>query len=87
MTVIGVVSVHALPTKIVTGPDTGSPSQINTYATNGSLTGSFFADTSGFTGSVRVAMGNVLGTNDLITGTGPGAIRAIRKQDAAMRRR
>src|SRR5437588_2823757 len=36
-TVIGIVSVHALPTKIVTGPDAGSPSQINTYAVNGSF--------------------------------------------------
>ena len=77
-TVIGIVSVHALPTKIVTGPDAGSPSQINTYATNGSLTASFLTDTSGFTGGVRVAMGNVLGTNDLITGTGPGAGPLIR---------
>src|SRR5438105_4595107 len=77
-TVIGIVSVHALPTKIVTGPDTGSPSQINTYAVNGSLTASFLTDTSGFTGGVRVAMGNVLGTNDLITGTGPGAGPLIR---------
>jgi hypothetical protein len=70
--VIGVIPVSALPTKIVTGPDTGSPSQINTYAPGGSSTGSFFAETSGFTGGVRVAMGNVLGTNDLITGAGPG---------------
>ena len=76
--VIGIVSVHALPTKIVTGPDAGSPSQINTYAVSGSLTGSFLTDTSGFTGGVRVAMGNVLGTNDLITGTGPGAGPLIR---------
>jgi hypothetical protein len=72
LTVAGAASVHALPTKIVTGPDTGSPSQVNTYATNGSSTGSFFADTSGFSGGVRVAMGNVVGTNDLITGAGPG---------------
>ena len=75
---VGVTSAHALPTRIVTGPDSRSPSQINTYAVNGSLTGSFLADASGFTGGIRVAMGNVLGTNDLITGTGPGAGPLVR---------
>jgi len=77
-TAVGVTSAQALPSKIITGPDAGSPSQINTYAANGSSTASFFADTSGFTGGVRVAMGNVVGTNDLITGTGPGAGPLVR---------
>src|ERR1700674_2553588 len=77
-TALGVTCAQALPSKIVTGPDTGSPSQINTYATNGNSTGSFFSDTSGFTGGVRVAMGNVVGTNDLITGTGPGTGPLVR---------
>src|SRR5438045_1027626 len=76
--VVGVTSAHALPTKIVTGPDSRSSSLINTYTVNGSLTGSFLADASGFTGGIRVAMGNVLGTNDLITGTGPGAGPLVR---------
>jgi hypothetical protein len=62
----------ASPTKVVTGPDTGVLSQINTYSAPGASNGSFFNDTSGFSGGVRVALANIVGTNDIITGTGPG---------------
>src|SRR6266403_2199969 len=70
--VVGVISMQAAPTKIVTGPDTGSQPQVNTYSPTGTSTGSFLADTPNFTGGVRVAMGDVAGGNDIITGAGPG---------------
>lgn len=67
------------PTKIITGPDTGFPGpQINTYSPGGTPNGSFFADTSGFTGGLRVALANVVSTNDIITGTGPGSAPLVR---------
>src|SRR5689334_9040382 len=69
----GVVPLIAAPTKIVTGPDTGFPPQVNTYSPDGTSTGSFFAETQTFTGGIRVALANVVGSNDIITGAGPGA--------------
>jgi FG-GAP-like repeat len=70
--VVGVISAQAAPTKIVTGPDTGVPPQVNTYSPAGTSTGSFLADNPNFTGGVRVATGDVFGGNDIITGAGPG---------------
>src|ERR1043166_246569 len=69
---IGLPVVSAAPTKIVTGPDEGLTSQTNTYSPTGNSTGTFLAYGS-FTGGVRVAMADVRGTNDIITGTGPGS--------------
>src|SRR5204863_4649310 len=70
--VAGAISVHAAPTKIVTGPDTGDAPLVNTYSPAGISTGSFFAETPSFTGGIRVALANVVGGNDIITGAGPG---------------
>src|SRR6266404_7236863 len=69
----GLATVSAAPTKIVTGPDMGAAPQINTYSPAGATTDSFLADNATFTGGIRVAMGNVVTTNDIITGPGPGA--------------
>lgn len=69
----GIVPLIAAPTKIVTGPDTGFPPQVNAYSPDGAPTGSFFAETQTFTGGIRVGLANVVGTNDIITGAGPGA--------------
>lgn len=71
--VIGLFGASAAPTKIVTGPDSGSPPQVNNYAPTGASTGSFLSYSASFTGGVRVAMGDVRGTNDIITGAGPGS--------------
>lgn len=67
------ISLDAAPTKFITGPDMGLGPVINTYSFNGTSTGSFFAESASFTGGVRVGLANVVGTNDIITGTGPGA--------------
>ena len=63
----------SLPTRFVTGPDTGLPPQINKYDMKGTSGGSFFPEATNFTGGVRVALGDVSGRNDVITGAGPGA--------------
>ena len=62
----------SLPTRFVAGPDTGLPPQVNKYDNKGTSTGSFFPEATNFTGGVRVAMGDVSGRNDIITGAGPG---------------
>lgn len=71
--VSGANLLHAAPTRIITGPDTGLGPVINTYSFNGASTGSFVAENPSFTGGVRVALANVAGTADIITGTGPGS--------------
>jgi hypothetical protein len=71
-------TVMAAPTKIVTGPDTGLPPQINLYSPSGANTGSFFAENASFVGGVRVAMGDIVTTNDVITGLGPGAASIVK---------
>lgn len=70
-------SIFAAPTKLVTGPDNGLSPQINTYSPTGTLTDSFFSDNVSFTGGVRVAMGDVLAGNDIITGRGPGGTAVV----------
>src|SRR5436190_13863594 len=70
-------SIFAAPTKLVTGPDNGLSPQINTYSPTGTLTDSFFADNVSFTGGIRVAMGDLLTTNDIITGRGPGGAAVV----------
>lgn len=72
LAVAGAMAAQGAPTKIVTGPDAGLPPQINNYAPTGTSNGTFLGYGS-FTGGVRVAMGDVRGTNDIITGTGPGS--------------
>lgn len=71
--VIGICGASAAPTKIVTGPDEGLGPTVNNYTSTGSSNGSFLAYSASFTGGVRVAMGDVRGTNDIITGAGPGS--------------
>jgi hypothetical protein len=79
VSIMAATGVAGAPTKIITGPDTGFPGpQINTYSPSGTPNGSFFADTSGFTGGIRVALANVVSTNDIITGTGPGTTPLVR---------
>jgi hypothetical protein len=68
----------AAPTKFVTGPDSGVTSQISPYSVLGINNGSFLADTSGFTGGIRVALANVVNTNDIIAGTGPGTVSVVK---------
>jgi hypothetical protein len=67
---------EAGPARIATGADSGSGPQVKAFTTR-TLTnvGSFDAYASGFTGGVRVAVGDVNGDGgaDLITATGPGA--------------
>ncbi|OLE55829.1 MAG: hypothetical protein AUG51_01305 [Acidobacteria bacterium 13_1_20CM_3_53_8] len=70
---ISIGAVSGAPTKIVTGPDMRLVPQVNTYSPTGATTDSFFADNPSFTGGIRVAMGNIVTTNDIITGSGPGA--------------
>ena len=72
-----VSTISAAPTKLVTGPDSGISPQINTYSPAGTLTDSFFADNVSYTGGIRVAMGDILTTNDIITGRGPGATAVV----------
>jgi hypothetical protein len=71
-------TLSAAPTKIATGPDTGAPPQINLYSPAGVSTGTFLAETASFTGGIRVAMGDITSTNDVITGTGPGAASVVK---------
>lgn len=67
---------EAGPARIATGPDSGSGPQVKAFTTR-TLTnvGSFNTYAPGFTGGVRVAVGDVNGDGgpDLITATGPGA--------------
>ena len=70
---ISIGAVSGAPTKIVTGPDMRLGPQVNTYSPTGAATDSFFAENASFTGGIRVAMGNIVTTNDIITGSGPGA--------------
>jgi hypothetical protein len=61
--------------QIVTGADAGGGPHVRVFTGSGADTGvSFFAYSSGFTGGVRVAVGNVngVGTGEIITGAGPG---------------
>lgn len=71
--VSGASLLNAASTRIVTGPDTGLGPVINTYSFNGASTGSFPAENPSFAGGVRVGLANVVGTADIITGTGPGS--------------
>jgi hypothetical protein len=73
LVIAGVIAAQAAPTKIVTGLGQGGPPQVNTYAPTGTSTGSFLSYSASFTGGVRVAMGDVRGTNDIITGAGQGS--------------
>ena len=68
----GTLVMFAAPTRIVIGPDMGLAPQVITYSPTGNATDSFLADSSSFTGGIRVAMGNVVTANDIITGAGPG---------------
>jgi hypothetical protein len=69
---------------IATGPDAGGGPQVNVYdSTTNNLINSFFAYDAGFTGGVRVAVGDVNGDGipDIITGAGPGGGSDIRVFD------
>ena len=68
----GIAASYAASTRIITGPDTGLAPVINTYSFNGTFNGSFTAESTSFTGGVRVALADVVTTADIITGTGPG---------------
>ncbi len=64
------------PARIATAPDSGSGPQVKMFTTRTvTNVGSFDAYPSGFTGGVRVAVGDVNGDGgpDLITASGPGA--------------
>jgi len=76
--VSGATLLNAASTKIITGPDTGLGPVINTYSFNGAPAGSFLAENPSFTGGVRVALANVVGTADIITGSGPGSPPVVR---------
>src|SRR5436190_8912398 len=78
LSVLVASAAFAAPTKFVTGPDSGVTSQISPYSVLGFNQGSFLADTSGFTGGVRVALANVVNTNDIIAGTGPGTVAVVK---------
>ncbi len=61
---------------IVVGPDSGGGPNVRVFSgADGSQLSSFLAFAAGFTGGVRVAVGDVNGDGiaDLIAGTGPGA--------------
>ena len=67
---------EAGPARIVTGPDAGGAPTLQAFTgQTHTVVGSIFAYSSGFTGGVRVACGDVNGDGgpDLITGSGPGA--------------
>jgi hypothetical protein len=71
---------------IVTGPDAGGGPQVNVYDPNtNNLIKSFFAYNPGFTGGVRVAVGDVNGDGipDIIAGAGPGGGSDVRIFDGA----
>ena len=76
--VAGVLSLKAAPTKIITGPDAGLGPVINTYTYTGASNGSFPAFDASFSGGVRVALANIVGTNDIIAGAGPGGGPLVR---------
>lgn len=78
VSILVATAAFAAPTKFVTGPDSGVTSQISPYSSLGINNGSFLADTSGFTGGVRVALANVVNTNDIIAGTGPGTVSVVK---------
>src|SRR4051794_687917 len=60
---------------LVAGADVGAGPNVKAFNADGTLRFSFFAYGTGFTGGVRVAVGDVNGdgVNDIITGTGAGA--------------
>lgn len=70
---VSAVSLYAAPTRIITGPDTGLGPVVNTFSFDGAFNGSFVSENPSFTGGVRVGFANVIGTSDIITGTGPGS--------------
>ena len=72
------ISLHAAPTKVITGPDAGVGPIINSYSSTGNSNGAFFAFDPNFSGGVRVALANVVGTNDIIAGAGPGGGPVVR---------
>lgn len=76
--VAGTASLHAAPTKIITGPDVGVGPIVNTFSFTGASNGSFFAFDPSHSGGVRVALANVVGTNDIIAGAGPGGAPVVR---------
>jgi hypothetical protein len=60
---------------IITGPDSGGPLKVQVFdGLSGSVTRSFFAFSSSFTGGVRVAAGDMTGDglDEIILGPGPG---------------
>lgn len=66
-----------------TSRDSGAASDISTFGTGARSLGSFRPDTSGFTGGVRVAIGNLGGGSDIIAGAGPGGGPVIRVYSGA----
>lgn len=77
------VTVSASAKKYVTGPDASGGPHVNVYNLDGSLDRSFFAYSALFKGGVRVATGDVNGdgSDDIITGPGPGGGPHIRVFD------
>ncbi len=80
----------SVPTSFfATGTDRGTATFINLFDANGNLLASFnpFAGT-GFTGGVRVAVGDVTGDGvpDLVVGSGPGAPTVVLVYDGMCRR-
>jgi len=73
---------------IAYGADAGGGPHVKVYKTDGTilnLTASFFPYAAGFRGGVRVAVGDVNGdgTDDLVTGAGPGGGPHVRIFDGA----
>ena len=69
---------------IVVGAGAGDPPEVRLYEPlTGVLVGSFMAYDTGFTGGVRVAVGDVTGDGvaDIITGAGPGGLSLLRVFD------
>src|SRR5207248_2219654 len=73
------------PATFAVGADAGGGPQVNVYdAATGQVRLTFFAYDAGFTGGVRVAVGDVNGDGvpDVITGPGPGGSPNIRVFDS-----
>jgi hypothetical protein len=66
---------------IVVAPDAGGPAEVKAYkGINTALLYDFYAYSGGFTGGVRVAVGDINhdGVSDIVTGTGPGSLPEVR---------